>query len=64
MAQYLSKAGFILQTNDKDKIEVYKAKGLKEVTEEPQPPQDDIKPEDEFIVRKAKKPVKKGKKGV
>ena len=64
MAQFINKAGILFETDDNDKIEVFRAKGLKEISREPQPLQDDIKPEEEFVVRKAKKTVKKGKKGV
>ena len=54
MAKFLSKAGIILETDDINKIECYKAKGLKEFTEEPQPLQD-VEVADEYVVRPAKK---------
>lgn len=60
MAKFLTKAGLLLETNDKDKIECFKAKGLKEITEEPKPTQD-VEVADDFVVKPAKK---KGKKGV
>lgn len=62
MAKFLNKAGFILETNDLDKIECYKAKGLKELIDEPLPVQD-VEPTDDFTVKPAKK-KKVTKKGV
>lgn len=62
MAKFLNKAGLVLETNDAVKIECYKAAGLTELKEEPQPEQK-VEVADEFTVRPAKK--KKGtKKGV
>lgn len=62
MAKFLTKAGLVLETNDKDKIECYKAKGLIEVKTEPQPVQD-VEVADDFVVKPAKK-RKVTKKGV
>ena len=62
MAKFLTRAGLIIETDDKDKIECYKQKGLREYIEDPQPLQD-VEVADEYVVRPAKK--KKGtKKGV
>ena len=60
MAKFLTKAGLVIETNDKDKIECYKSKGLQEFIEEPQPKQD-VEIADEYIVKpaKKKKPSKK-----
>lgn len=60
MAKFLTKAGTIIETTDKDKIECYKAKGLIEYIQEPQPKQE-VKIADDYTVRPAKK--KKAKKG-
>ena len=61
MAKFLNKAGLILETNDPDKIECYKAKGLVELTNEPQPEQKNVVVDSDYVVRPAKS--KKGKKG-
>lgn len=60
MAKFLTKAGAVIETTDKDKIECYKAKGLIEYIQEPQPTQE-VEATDDYIVRPAKK--KKAKKG-
>ncbi len=60
MAKFLTKSGLEIVTTDKDKIECYRAKGLKEVKIEPQPIQEDVKPVDDYVVAK-KTPVKKKK---
>ena len=62
MAKFLTQAGIILETDDKDKIECYKAKGLEEYVENPLPLQD-VEVAEEYVVRPAKK-KKGGKKGV
>lgn len=54
MAKFLNKAGLLIETNDKDKIECYKAQGLKEFKTEPQPKQE-VEIADDFIVKPAKK---------
>lgn len=54
MAKFLTKAGLLVETDDADKIECYKAKGLKEFIEEPQPAQD-VEIADEYTVKPAKK---------
>jgi hypothetical protein len=54
MAKFLTKAGLLIETNDKDKIECYKAKGLTEITEEPKPIQA-VEVADDFVVKPAKK---------
>ena len=54
MAKFLNRAGFVLETDDKSKIECYKARGLKELVDEPQPPQD-VEVAEEYVVRPAKK---------
>ena len=58
MAKFLNKAGLLLETNDTDKIECYKAQGLTEITEEPQPTHA-VEATDDYVIRPAKK--KKGK---
>lgn len=60
MAKFLTKAGTVIETTDKDKIECYKAKGLVEYIQEPQPKQE-VEVIDDFVVKPAKK--KKAKKG-
>ena len=60
MAKFLNKAGFVLETEDADKIQCYKAKGLKEYIEEPQPVQE-VEIEDEYTVKPVKKPATKKK---
>lgn len=60
MAKFFTKAGLVIETNDKDKIECYKAKGLKEFIEEPQPEQN-VEVADEFVVKPAKKKAIKRK---
>lgn len=57
MVKFLSKAGIILETDDQAKIECYKAKGLKELINEPQPIQD-VEVAEDYIVRPAKKKKK------
>lgn len=57
--KFLNKAGIILETNDPDRIECFKAQGLQEYIENPQPSQKNVKIVDEFTVKK--KPVKKTK---
>ena len=64
MAKFLTQAGLEIETNDKDKIECYRAKGLKEVKIEPQPIQEDVKPVDDYVVAKTPKKKKVTKKGV
>ena len=54
MAKFLTKAGLVVETSDKDKIECYKAKGLKEFVEEPQPKQN-VEVADDYVVKPAKK---------
>lgn len=61
MAKFLNKAGIVIETDDKDKIECYKAKGLVEFVEEPQPKQE-VEIAEEYVVRPAKK-KKVAKKG-
>lgn len=63
MAKFLNKAGLLIETTDKDKIECYKAQGLKEFIEEPQPKQEKVEIADDFVVKPAKK-KKVTKKGV
>lgn len=58
MAKFLTKAGLLIETNDADKIECYKAKGLKEITEEPQPVQD-VEVAGDYTVKPAKKKTTK-----
>lgn len=60
MAKFLNRAGLLIETNDKDKIECYRQKKLTEIIEEPQPKQE-VKVEDEYTIKPVKK--KKGKKG-
>lgn len=62
MAKFLNKAGLIIETNDKDKIECYKAQGLKEYITEPQPKQE-VEIESDYVLKPAKK-KKVTKKGV
>ena len=62
MALFLNNAGLLIETDDAIKIECFRAKGLKEINEEPQPVQD-VEVEDDFTVKPAKKKAK-GKKGV
>ena len=52
MARFINGAGLILETNDKTKIECYKAKGLKELDE--QPKQELVEVADEYTVKKKK----------
>lgn len=59
MAKFLTKAGLILETNDADKIECYRAKGLVELKQEPLPKQD-VEVASDYVVRPAKKKGKKG----
>lgn len=54
MAKFLTKAGLVVETNDAIKIECYKAKGLQELINEPQPVQD-VEIADDFVVKPAKK---------
>lgn len=61
MAKFLNKAGLIIETNDEAKIECYKAKGLTEYVEDPQPKQE-VEVADDYIVRPAKKKKKTTKK--
>ena len=63
MAKFLTKAGLLVETNDADKIACYKAKGLTEVIDEPQPKQENVEIADDFVVKPAKK-KKVTKKGV
>lgn len=62
MAKFLTRAGIVIETNDKDKIECYKAQGLSEYVYDPQPIQD-VEIAEEYVVRPAKK-KKVTKKGV
>lgn len=63
MVKFINKAGLMFETNDKDKIECYRAKGLTEVKTEPQPIQE-VEITDDFTVKPAKKKKKVTKKGV
>lgn len=61
MAKFLTKAGLIIETEDKDKIECLKSKGLREFVEEPQPIQD-VEVASDYAIRpavKKKKPTKR-----
>lgn len=58
MTKFLTKAGLLIETNDADKIECYKAKGLHEITEEPQPVQN-VEVADDYTVKPAKKKTTK-----
>ena len=62
MAKFLTKAGLVIETEDAEKIEVYKAKGLTEFKTEPQPEQKEVIVTDDFIVKKAPVKTKKGSK--
>ena len=62
MAQFLTKAGLIIETDDKEKIECYRAKGLEEFITEPQPKQE-VEIESDYVLKPAKK-KKVTKKGV
>lgn len=59
MAKFLSKAGLVLETNDADKIECYRAQGLVEIKQEPLPEQN-VEVASDYVVRPAKKKGKKG----
>lgn len=54
MVKFLNNAGLVIETNDAAKIECYKAKGLAEYVEDPQPKQE-VEVADDYIVRPAKK---------
>ena len=54
MAKFLTKAGLLVETTDADKIECYKAKGLTEFIEEPEPIQN-VEVADDYVVKPAKK---------
>ena len=58
MAKFLTQAGVVIETTDKDKIECFKNKGLNELIDEPQPKQN-VEVADDFIVKPAKKKAKK-----
>ena len=62
MAKFVNKAGVIIETNDKDKIELFRAKKLKELKIEPQPKQEEVQIVDDYTVKPKKKKV--AKKGV
>ena len=59
MALFLNNAGLLIETDDIIKIECFRAKGLKEIVEEPHPVQE-VEVEDEYTVKPAKKKGKKG----
>jgi hypothetical protein len=54
MAKFFTKAGILIESDDFDKIECYKSKGLEEYIENPQPVQN-VEIADEYTVRPAKK---------
>lgn len=56
--KFLNKAGILFETDDLDKIDCFKAKGLIELKDEPQPAQD-VEIKDDYTIRKV---VKRGKK--
>ena len=58
MAKFLTNAGIIIETNDRDKIECFKAKGLEEYKPEPQPVQE-VEATDDYVVKPAKKKASK-----
>lgn len=54
MARFITKAGLIIESSDMDKINMFRAKGLKEAVIEPQPKQE-VEVADEYTIRPAKK---------